>query len=83
MHMYMYIVHVSVLLQPLSYIIIAVYVPPGQFAFIQNSTLNIPRGVTLQGTYRYASVHVHCTKECIYMYMYTACIVLHDKYSDT
>jgi hypothetical protein len=34
-----------------------VYVPPGQFAFIQNSTLHIPRGVTLQGTYSTVPSH--------------------------
>lgn len=34
-----------------------VFVPPGQFAFLQNSTLTVPRGATLQGTYSTVPSH--------------------------
>ena len=30
----------------------AVYVPPGQYAFKTNTTIVVPKGVTLAGTYR-------------------------------
>ena len=30
----------------------AVFVPPGQYAFMTNTTVTVPRGVTIQGTYR-------------------------------
>ena len=39
-------------LQCALHITTTVFVPPGQYAFKTNTTIVIPRGVTLQGTYR-------------------------------